>query len=341
MSSTSLADISGNIALTWLKALDPLVKVHYSWPIPLNTVYDEILYEYVRLTHAISLSGEWVTTEQIDRAVTVCKQVNTTNPNAPASIGINYSVWHQRFGEDLPPTNIGPTHDEELALLRTRLEFIRDAVAAANQTHNASVGVTVILFDSERFNTKTGDVEWNTAIKDKHNAAYDIAEEVFPGVRIEWYGRGAIFPSASPTGWSPSTVLSLEEKGNSFSCSLYRLPELGYTRETFRRTAQNAEDHGIDSITPWIALGAGYRRQADVFHKFEAEWNYDLIYSWQMGTEVNRPWFGAPSQADRYAPWNKASIVIFYPAPFSSNYWTQHFVAYARGASSVNLLPGD
>ena len=92
---------SDDQVLTWLRQLKPLPKVHYSWPLPFGKLSDDILYEYARLTHAVSLSGEWGTPEQIDRAVSICKRVNGTKPKAPASIGINYSVWHRRFGKDL------------------------------------------------------------------------------------------------------------------------------------------------------------------------------------------------------------------------------------------------
>lgn len=36
--------------LAWLRELKPLPKVHYSWPVPLETMSDELLFEYVRLT---------------------------------------------------------------------------------------------------------------------------------------------------------------------------------------------------------------------------------------------------------------------------------------------------
>lgn len=326
--------------LTWLRELQPLPKVHYSWPVPFKKLSDELLYEYVRLTHAVSLSGEWGKPEQIERAVVICKQVNATGPKIPASIGVNYSVWHRRFGENLPPTDTGPTHHAEIDYLRTRLEMIRDALTAANQKHETDVAITAVLFDSERFHIREGDSEWNKAITAKYNAAYEIARSIFPRVRIEWYNRGAVQPGASPTGWRHSTYFVLDEKGESFGCSLYQVPEIGHTREVFRRTVRNAEKHGCAEVTPWIALASGYRRQTDMYHKFSFDWNYDLIYSWQLGAEINQPWFGAPEYHERFAQWNKAKIVIFYPEPFGrSPYWAEHFIAYVRGAHLVKSLP--
>ena len=172
--------------LAWLKELEPLPKVHYSWPVPLETLPDELLHEYVRLTSAISLSGEWGTAEQIERAVAICKRVNADKPKVPASIGINYSVWHRRFGQELPPTDVGPTHQAELDYLTTRMERIRDGLAAANQKHETDISVSAILFDSEHFHVKPDDAAWNNAITAKYDAATNIVRKIFPEVRIEW-----------------------------------------------------------------------------------------------------------------------------------------------------------
>ena len=42
----------------------------------------------------------------------------------------------------------------------------------------------------------------------------------------------------------------------------------------------------------------------------------------------------------RLAPWNKAKIVIFFPAPFAqiTPHWAIHFVACMRGASLIKSL---
>jgi hypothetical protein len=326
--------------LEWLRELKPLPKVHYSWPVPLDRMSDELLFEYVRLTQAVSLSGEWGTAEQMDQAVAVCQRVNALKPKIPTSIGINFSVWHRRFGQDLPPTDTGSTHQAELDYLRSRMEAMRSDLAAANSKHESNIAISAILFDSEHFHVRPDDAEWNRAITAKYDAATDIVRAVFPRVRIEWYARGAIHPGASPTGWSEASYFTLDEKAETFGCSLYQVPEIGYTREIFRRTADNAARHGCEEVTPWIALASGYRRRPDKFHEFSLQWNYDLIYSWQLGAEINNPWFGAPERAERFAPWHKAKIAIFYPEPFGrSTHWPEHFVAYVRGAHLIKTLP--
>ncbi len=328
--------------LEWLRELKPLQKVHYSWPVPVMDISEELLFEYTRLTHAISLSGEWGQPAQIDRAVMICKQVNAEGPSVPASIGINYSVWHRRFGKDLPPTDTGSTHQAELEYLQSRLEAFRLSLAEANKRHGTDVKISAILFDSERFHARPKDEEWNRAITAKYDAAYDLVRTIFPKVRIEWYGRGAVQPGASPSGWSQASYFTLKEKGESFGCSLYQVPEIGYTREIFRRTVRNAEQHGCQQVTPWIALASGYRRQVDKYHAWSFDWNYDLIYSWKLGAEINHPWFGAEERHERFAPWNRSRIAIFYPEPFGRvPHWPEHFVAYVRGAHLIKSLPGE
>jgi hypothetical protein len=165
--------------LSWLRELKPLPKVHYSWPLPVEKLSGELLHEYARLTHAVSLSGEWGKPEQVDRAVTVCKRVNADKPKISASIGINYSVWHRRFGKDLPPTDTGPTHQAELDYLKTRMEAMRGALAEANRRQDANVAITAVLFDSEHFHIHADDSQWNQAITSKYNAAYDLVRTIF------------------------------------------------------------------------------------------------------------------------------------------------------------------
>jgi hypothetical protein len=55
--------------VAWMRDLKPLSKVHYSWPLPYKSMSDDVLFEYVRLTHAASLSGEWGQPEQIECAI--------------------------------------------------------------------------------------------------------------------------------------------------------------------------------------------------------------------------------------------------------------------------------
>jgi hypothetical protein len=195
------------------------------------------------------------------------------------------------------------------------------------------VRVGAVILDSERFRARPNDADWNDAALRKHNAAWQIARETFPEARIEWYGRGNVHRVAGGTGWAPARFLTLKEKGQAFSCSLYSVPEIIHMREVFRRTHELARRHGVSEVTPWVALGSGYQRRMNVFREFTQAWDYDVIYSWLLGAEINNSWFGDRPQ--RFAPWNAAKVVILYPGPFDPDtpHWNKHFIAYARGAT--------
>ena len=96
----------------------------------------------------------------------------------------------------------------------------------------------------------------------------------------------------------------------------------------------------MEEVTPWVALACGWRRQTDQMHSWAVDWDYDLVYSWGLGRELNNPWFGL--HPERYAPWDAAKVVCFYPAPFDPRTpaWGKHFVAYVHGANGIRKL-GD
>ena len=335
--------------LAALRTLKPLSKVHYSWPVPSewrDGRGDTVCREYVRITHAFSLHGENVTLNQIDVAVSTCAAVNATKPSIPCTLAINYSPWHvkfsdpaDRFGPDLPPTNIGPSHAIELRTFRIRFRRIREWLERVNRERGADVRVSAVLLDSERFTVREGDAVWNEAIREKHDAIYGLSKSVFPQAKVVWYGFGAIQRTASKTGWRQAPWHSLDELHDTFVVSLYRVPEIGYTREAFRRTVENARQHGTQEVTPWVALAAGHRRQTQGKPwAFSMNWDYDLVYSWHLGWELNSSWFG--DRPERFAPWNAAKVVCFYPGPGERRCpaWWKHFIAYVRGANGVRTL---
>lgn len=72
-------------------------------------------------------------------------------------------------------------------------------------------------------------------------------------------------------------------------------------------------------------------------------------YSWQLGREVNNPWYSTESRIERYAPWYAAEVVCFYPSVFDtrgvsagpgnlSTSMMQHFANYVRGANGLDGL---
>lgn len=92
-------------------------------------------------------------------------------------------------------------------------------------------------------------------------------------------------------------------------------PEIGYTRDAYEKTVATATAHGSSTVVPWISLGCGYRRGFPKgAYKYDLSWNYDYIYSWQLGSEINNAWYG--NHPEQFAHWTRAPHVVFYPAIF-------------------------
>jgi hypothetical protein len=169
------------------------------------------------------------------------------------------------------------------------------------------------------------------------DAIHKIAHDIFPEARIEWYGRG-VKNDASETGWSVSPYFTGKEIKSSLSCPLYRVAELELMRETFRRTVKLADEMDVNDVTPWVALAAGNRRGMEKFAYWDYDWSYDIVYSYQLGAELNIKWYG--DRPKRFAPYHRAKVVVFYPPPFDKRVpdWPRHFIAYVRGATGVKEL---
>ncbi|HUW85216.1 MAG TPA: hypothetical protein VMZ31_20730 [Phycisphaerae bacterium] len=314
----------------WLEVLKPLPKVHYAWSIqrPLAvTPNDPRLYHYVRITHVFPLSSYWTSPKEIGSAVITCRAVNATKPSIPATLSIVWSPWHYKFGDDRPPTDFGPSHRAEIEFFREKHTLVKRWLTAANARHHADVRVSALVFDSEQFTVKPGDDAWNNAMTRKYNEIYDVAKEMFPDAQVIWYARGL------------SSRFTLKEKGDAVSCDLFRVPDIADMRGYFRRTVRVANRLGVKQIIPFVAMASGYRRTADAKWRFDFGWNYDLRDSWQIGAELNNPWYG--DRPAEYAPWNRATAVFFFPHAFDarSPYWARHFVAYVRGAHGIRELP--
>ena len=333
---------SNQQVLQWMRTSRPLQKVHYSWPVRLDDYSDEQWFQYARLTHAISLSGAFADEKQISRATRLCNRVNVLGDENFASLGFVFSPWDRRWKSSTPPSDVASDGAEEVKFLSDRASFLANAVRDANERFSAEVRVTCVMLECERFFTSTDDPEHNLAMDRCYDAAYDIVRAAFKDARIEWYNRGSFHPDATQDGWSPSRHFTGREKGDSFSCSLYRVPEIETTREIFRRTAAHAEEFGCDNVTPWVALASGYKRQANEFQEWSFDWNYDLIYSYLLGGEINNPWFADETRRLRFAPWGRAEVAVFYPEPFGrAPHWGQHFIAYVWGAHARRELPGS
>lgn len=338
-----LADflISDASIISQMRMLQPLPKVHYSWKLEAGFLFDkgqeDLLYQYARITNALSFAGEWATEEIVEKCVYNCARVNKLKPAILASIGINYSPYHRRFDANLPPTDRGLTYEAEIDLFSSRLNTIKRWIDKANKKYMSDVSVGAVLLDMERFHYRPDNDEWNEGMREALDIVHKIAAEIFPSARIEWYGRG-IKKVWEGNGWARTPYWTGKETKAPLSCSLYTLPELIRTREVYRRTCKLADELGIDEVTPWVALASGYRRDIEKGQKWAENWDYDLFYSWQIGAELNIPWFAA--RPERYAQYDKAKIVVFYPAPFNRTtpLWGKHFIAYVRGATGVKAI---
>jgi hypothetical protein len=320
--------------------LKPLPKVHYSTPLSLellNNKDSRRLYELVRIMHSVCVWGQWATSKQIDNCVYTCARVNKTKPVVKASIAVMFSPWVRIFGKDLPPTDRGPTYWQELEDFEEHSLFVKREVEKANKKYESDVEISAILLDCERFYVLKGNEKWNEAVKDKLDDIHIRAQAIFPKARIEWYGRGVGVASVEE-GWAKSRIWTGKEIKAPLSCSLYTVPEIERTRETFRRTCKLADEMGISDVTPYVALAAGYRRGLEKVQYFDSDWSYDIIYSYLLGAELNNKWYG--DRPKRFAPYNRAKVVVFYPPAFDKRCpdWPRHFIAYVRGATGVKEL---
>lgn len=322
-----------------LRALKPLPKVHYSWPLPkelLSNPNDPRLFEYVRITHAASVSNDRTSDREFESAVLACKYVNATHPDIPATLAVVCSPWHRRFPKDAPPTDTGPAHQAELDWMGRHLKMMAQWAERANGRYGAGAQISAVLMDTERFMVKPGDAEWNRAITRKLRDAYAVAEGEFPSARIEWFARGMVYTGY---GWQPAAQFPGDEPGKFFSSILYCVPNRDLMSETQRRTVAYAIAKNIGEVTPWIALASGYRKDAKGKEHFDYDWDFDVADSEKLGSLVNRPY-----RQDSSDPWSYVKVAAFFPEPFSPGTpaWSKHFVAYVRGAAGVSdAKPGS
>ncbi len=332
-------------ALSELKALP---KVHYSWPSDWTRLPEAITSEFIRITGGITLPGDpyvkqgkRLNAEIVNAAIrAVARLGKSEGTTTRVCLAINYSPWHQSYPPTQSPLNDSQLEGREAKEMERAFAELATEIREAADRFKVDLTVDAALFDSERFHVKPDDPKWNRAITRKYDIAFDLVRRQFPLCKVCWYSRGGVAPGTSNSGWADSPYFTLDERGDGYSCSLYRVPEIEITRETMRRTVARANERGIDRVTPWVALASGYRRQPDGSDKWDFDWNYDQIYSWLLGREINIPWFGTAERERRFAPWRSSDTVVFYPEPMGrSPSWPEHFIAYARGANDDQRLP--
>ena len=319
-----------------LKTLPALQKIHYSWP-----VYDEQLIaptpelkEVFRICRAIPVGST-----NSDEAIKAAGAM--TRSNGGLKLAVNYSPWPAHRCPTSAPASGEPTMWAEVAYWANRCKEIKVALGI----FSASVGA--VLIDDERW---TG-TDNNIIMVPFRNAIYSISKHAFPNAIVEFYGYGYIGPAAGAnaqgvvTGWSDGkglfTLTADEKCSDSYMVSLYCISQEYRSQDSFRKTVAIAGDK---PVIPWISLNCGYKPQSDSFHVWTDNWDYGLEWANRFGAQINSPWYW--QYPLRYAPWDKATHVCFYPScpsggPLKTRLkWITYFIAYCRGAMG-NLCVDD
>jgi hypothetical protein len=353
-----------------LKSLPPLQKVHHAWPIPpayladASPAYmDGLVHDYIRITGTCPfgiLHG--VNDTVVKTCAAICAAVAPARAAAklpPPTLSVNYSPWWIKRFPPADPTIVGPPEATEMDFYTSQLEHLREL------TESLGVSVGAILLDSERFHigathgAKTN-ATWLAALDRKHDLIYNATVGAFPRARIEMYDRGAMTKWDTQSAFVQNDAYTLRERGAAYSVALYSLPEIWAMRQRFNATVVNARAHNSTGalsggVQPWLALGAGYRRAANASHPlvFDFSWDFDRVYSWQLGRECNVPWYG--EHPENFAPWGAAQVNLLFPSPFlepcsarpppcsaaagpgnTSTVAMQHFATYVMGAAGMD-----
>ena len=160
-------------------------------------------------------------------------------------------------------------------------------------------------------------------------------------------------------------MFSLRERGDSYGVSLYNIAELGYIREEYRRTVAVAKQHGVNSVTPYVSLGAGDLNSFKGRVGFVDSLEYPLLNSWFLGRDVNQlaPNYTIGNETSRHAlgDFDYAKRAVLFPSvnvpactAGEDKYLTLqgcskpiqdstlallHFSAYVLGANCIQMLP--
>jgi hypothetical protein len=354
------------------------------------TFIQGLMHDYVRITGScdVALDAQpGVLRAQVEVCIRICVAVAPNRSlSAPPVLSVQWSPWFHKFsGSD--PTVRGDAEAADLAMYGSLLANL------SAWLKGSPVRLGAVLLDSEKFsyNENSSDLYLHELTR-KHDLVYNTTRVHFPdpSTRLEMYDRGGMEPCAlssvpvhpqrcfaraemaaadNPDGqlvvgekYVSVNSYTLRERGGSYGAVLYQLQEIWMMRGRQAAAVVAAEAHSesqsgesISSVTPWIALGAGYYREAVLpkpgvgYGGFSFSLNYDAVYSWQMGREVNgldAAW--DERWADGFAPWDAAKVAVLFPGVFdsrsdivpigcascvghgNSSVSMQHFVNYVR-----------
>jgi hypothetical protein len=371
-----------------LLGLPQLPKIHYSWSLPASyqvpywdnvSVADGLLVDYARVTGSLSVqinSGDW---EQNSTTVLVQACAAATRMSSPprtVTIGVNYSPWQHIYKSKSDPRDESKEAAERARLFTNAPRFL-GYLAEANRQLGTSVKVGLVMLDSETFTwNESSPTSWVEALTRKHELAYNWTKELFPGVRVMYFGYGQSFwrPSKAPAdasacfslaqppkrGYCTSTAFSYKERfaaDTPFAVSLYEPGEPQLERDQFNTTVSAAWARGVQSVVPYIALGCGWVSPGFVFDSsgtmthhgsFASFLDYDQRYSAQLGRQVNRPEYASSD----FGEWQAAEMAVFYPSPLDvrgkvsaitngSTHYMDHLLAFVHGATTNVALKTD
>lgn len=291
-----------------LAELPVLPKVTAHWPIPdaRLDLADPVTVDFVRITQAVSVHGATVTQAQLRAALGIADAVHGEHHMA-----ITLTVL-------LRPYHETPSPAQELAWLVAKLSWLDHTIKAALPTSDPAV---LFILDSEI-------LEASPETFTLYESYADILRVFFADARHEWYGRGIQRNSEAETGWSWMPHHGEGSYAVGYSCRLYAVPNWHQMEVTFRKTAEL----GVGPVVPWVALGAGYKsKENGLARQWVSPWDYHRTDSWQAGWQINNRWFG--DRPEKFAPWNRADIVVLYPNPLKNDVQTAHFVDYVKGAT--------
>lgn len=303
-----------------LKALPPLPKVHYAYKgfshaFLIDPAQAALLSETVRVMRSATVDGDYVDEPRFRNALAAVELHK-------AELAITWPPYHKQFPKDASATYRGKEWVEEIDTFRRKLETILGWLGAERFAY-----VGALILDSEIF--LAGKANWNEqAVFINHQIFVDIARQYFPSARIEWYNRG--------TG---PNMTGLED-GHSFSEPLYQLDNLDQTWRQFRECYAAALLKEVESVTPWIGIGAAYRRTPPPENKkvWDPANAYDPKAAWQVGAAINNPRYFHQAF---FAPFQYAQVGVFYPRPYApdipNDHWARCFIAYTKGASGIAM----
>jgi len=209
--------------------------------------------------------------------------------------------------------------DVEMALIRSRMDFIRMAATEANVTMDR----IVVMLDHE--DAVMNDVT-RPAIKYKLDQIYDLIK--FHGCQVFHYNIGSIRQDfRDGSGWTAWDAVPADCKTDFASMSLYYLTELMHMREAMRRTMANVEG----PVVPFISIGWQWtRKYSRGKNPRIATQNFSEHFTSILADDLNKKWKSNVPKV--YFNNTRVPMIWTWPGVGNSPTFWKHFYAYHRGA---------